>query len=32
MKVPVSWLHEHCDPGLTPELLAERLSMTGTEV
>jgi phenylalanyl-tRNA synthetase beta chain len=32
MKVPVSWLHEHCDPGLLPEPLAERLSMTGTEV
>jgi phenylalanyl-tRNA synthetase beta chain len=32
MKVPWSWLREHCDPGLSPEQLAERLSMTGTEV
>jgi phenylalanyl-tRNA synthetase beta chain len=32
MKVPCSWLREHCDPGLTPEELAERLVMTGTEV
>ena len=32
MKVPVSWLAAHCDSGLDPERLAERLSMTGTEV
>ncbi len=32
MKVPYSWLQEHCDPGLSPEDLAERLAMTGTEV
>ncbi|HMC06318.1 MAG TPA: phenylalanine--tRNA ligase subunit beta [Solirubrobacterales bacterium] len=32
MRVPVSWLEEHCDPGLDPEALADRLSMTGTEV
>ncbi len=32
MKVPLSWLREYCDPGLAPEGLAERLSMTGTEV
>ena len=32
MRVPVSWLQEHCDPGLDPEELADRLSMTGTEV
>ena len=32
MRVPVSWLREYCDPGLDPAELAERLSMTGTEV
>jgi phenylalanyl-tRNA synthetase beta chain len=32
MKVPLSWLREYCDPGLSPEELAERLVMTGTEV
>ncbi len=32
MKVPVSWLNAHCDSGLEPERIAERLSMTGTEV
>ena len=32
MRVPLSWLHELCDPGLEPRQLAERLSMTGTEV
>jgi phenylalanyl-tRNA synthetase beta chain len=32
MRVPFSWLCEYCDPGLSPEDLAERLSMTGTEV
>ena len=32
MKVPVSWLRAYCDPGLAPGELAERLSMTGTEV
>ncbi|MFN8113669.1 MAG: phenylalanine--tRNA ligase subunit beta [Solirubrobacterales bacterium] len=32
MKVPVSWLDSHCASGLDPEALAERLSMTGTEV
>jgi phenylalanyl-tRNA synthetase beta chain len=32
MRVPYSWLREYCDPGLSPEELAERLSMTGTEV
>ena len=32
MRVPVSWLNEYCDPGLAPAELAERLSMTGTEV
>jgi len=32
MRVPLSWLHELCDPGLEPRQLADRLSMTGTEV
>jgi phenylalanyl-tRNA synthetase beta chain len=32
MRVPYSWLREHCDPGLAPEGLVERLVMTGTEV
>lgn len=32
MRVPYSWLREHCDPGLAAERLAERLAMTGTEV
>jgi phenylalanyl-tRNA synthetase beta chain len=32
MRVPYSWLREHCDPGVGPEELAERLAMTGTEV
>jgi phenylalanyl-tRNA synthetase beta chain len=32
MRVPVSWLREYCDPGLSPEQLADRLNMTGTEV
>lgn len=32
MKVPYSWLREYCDPGIPAHELAERLSMTGTEV
>ena len=32
MRAPLSWLREYCDPGLPAEELAERLSMTGTEV
>ena len=32
MRVPVAWLREYCDPGLPADKLAERLSMTGTEV
>ncbi len=32
MRVPYSWLREHCDPGVEPGALAERLAMTGTEV
>src|SRR5215208_3511 len=32
MRVPYSWLTEYCDPGVPASELAERLSMTGTEV
>jgi phenylalanyl-tRNA synthetase beta chain len=32
MKIPYSWLKEHCDPALPAAELAERLAMTGTEV
>jgi len=32
VKVPWTWLAEHCDPALEPRQLAERLAMTGTEV
>jgi phenylalanyl-tRNA synthetase beta chain len=32
MKVPYSWLREHCDPGIGADELALRLAMTGTEV
>jgi phenylalanyl-tRNA synthetase beta chain len=32
VKVPISWLHEHCSPPLSPAAVAERLAMTGTEV
>ena len=32
MRVPYGWLISLCDPGLGPDALAERLSMTGTEV
>ncbi|HEY1855059.1 MAG TPA: hypothetical protein VGG40_10765, partial [Solirubrobacterales bacterium] len=33
MRVPDSWLREYCDPtDLSPEQLADRLVMTGTEV
>jgi phenylalanyl-tRNA synthetase beta chain len=32
MRVPYSWLREHCDPGVGAVELAERLAMTGTEV
>ncbi len=32
MRVPYTWLREHCDPGVGAEELAERLAMTGTEV
>ncbi|HEY4280920.1 MAG TPA: phenylalanine--tRNA ligase subunit beta [Conexibacter sp.] len=32
MKVPLSWLHEHCHPDLSAAELAQRLALTGTEV
>ena len=32
MRVPYTWLREYCDPGLDPDELAERLSMSGLEV
>lgn len=32
MRVPYSWLREHCDPGVEAAELALRLAMTGTEV
>jgi phenylalanyl-tRNA synthetase beta chain len=32
VKAPLSWLCSYCDPGLAAGALAERLSMTGTEV
>src|SRR5947209_5429798 len=32
MKVPYSWLREHCDPGLSPEELLELLALRTTDV
>ncbi|HEX3735330.1 MAG TPA: phenylalanine--tRNA ligase subunit beta, partial [Solirubrobacterales bacterium] len=32
MKIPYSWLREHCDPGVSAAEIADRLVMTGTEV
>ncbi len=32
MRVPLEWLHQYCDPGLSAQQLADRLAMTGTEV
>ena len=32
MKVPISWLREHCDPGLGVEELAEGIALRTTEV
>jgi phenylalanyl-tRNA synthetase beta chain len=32
VRVPLSWLHEFVDPGLSPEELAELLTMGGLEV
>jgi phenylalanyl-tRNA synthetase beta chain len=32
MKVPVSWLRSYCDPGLSPDELADELAMHSIEV
>lgn len=32
MRIPYAWMATYCDPGLEPEVLAEKLAMTGTEV
>src|SRR5436305_234542 len=32
MRLPLLWLHDYCDPGLPAAELAERLTMTGTQV
>ncbi|MBA2521880.1 MAG: phenylalanine--tRNA ligase subunit beta, partial [Solirubrobacterales bacterium] len=32
MRAPLSWLGQYCKPGMDARSLAERLSMTGTEV
>ena len=32
MRLPLFWMTDYVDPGLTPSALAERLAMTGTEV
>lgn len=32
MRVPIAWLRSYCDPGLAAEQLAERLTLTGTEL
>jgi phenylalanyl-tRNA synthetase beta chain len=32
MRVPLAWLREYCDPGLSPAEVAERLDLTGTEL
>ncbi len=32
MRVPLEWLHEYCNPGLSADQLADRLALTGTEV
>jgi phenylalanyl-tRNA synthetase beta chain len=32
MRVPLSWLHDYCQPHLDAHTLATRLAMTGTEV
>ena len=32
MRVPLTWLQEHCSPGLPLEELEQRLTMTGTKV
>jgi phenylalanyl-tRNA synthetase beta chain len=32
MKVPLSWLHEYCDPALDVRQIEQRLTLTGTKV
>jgi phenylalanyl-tRNA synthetase beta chain len=32
MRLPLSWMKDYVDPGLTPAKLADRLDLTGTEV
>jgi phenylalanyl-tRNA synthetase beta chain len=32
MRVPLAWLREYCDPGLSAAAIAERLDLTGTEL
>jgi phenylalanyl-tRNA synthetase beta chain len=32
VKIPLSWLVDHCDPGLDAAAIEERLTMTGTKV
>jgi phenylalanyl-tRNA synthetase beta chain len=32
MRVPIGWLSTFCNPGIEPQALGERLSMSGTEV
>ena len=32
MRLPLFWMKDYVDPGLTPDKLAERLDLTGTEV
>jgi phenylalanyl-tRNA synthetase beta chain len=32
MRLPLFWMKDYVDPGLTPDMLAERLDLTGTEV
>ena len=32
MRLPLLWLHDYTDPGLSADELATRLAMTGTEV
>jgi phenylalanyl-tRNA synthetase beta chain len=32
MKIPLTWLKEYCDPGLSAEEVGERLSLSGTEL
>jgi len=32
MRVPLAWLREYCDPGLSAAEIAERLDLTGTEL